>query len=123
MDDGVDTSKGVNLVPSCSIKAATGRPRTYEVIDTDLKEGTWGYPTITGRVVNDSDEEISYLYVNFIFYDKNGNVIGIDGTSVTDIPAGKKGSFDSTLMYTHEGLTLDNIAKYEVIAEDSYYQW
>ncbi len=122
-DDGVNTSNGVNLVPTCSIKAATGRPTSYEVIDTDLKAGTWDYPSITGRVVNDTNEDISYLYVNFIFYDKNGKVIGIDGTSVTDIPAGKKGSFDSTLMFSHDALTLENIANYEVIAEDSYYQW
>ena len=123
LDDGVDTSKGVNLVPTCSIKAATGRPHKYEVIDTDLKEGTWGYPTITGRVVNDTNKDVSYMYVNFIFYDKDGKILGITGTSVTDIPAGKKGSFDSTIMYGHDDLKLDKIVKYDVIAEESYYQW
>lgn len=123
LDDGVNTSKGVNLVPNCSIKVATGRPHRYEVIDTDLKAGSYGYPTITGRIVNDTDEEISYIYVNFIFYDKNDNVIGITGTSVMDIAPGKKGSFDSMLMFSHDDLTLNNIAKYEVVAEDMYYQW
>ncbi len=121
--DGVNTSNGVNLVPTCSIKAATGKPHSYEVIDTDLKEGTWGYPSITGRVVNDTNKDISYIFINFIFYDKSGKIIGIDGTSIMDIPAGKKGSFDSTIMFGHDDLTLKNIANYEIIAEDDYYQW
>lgn len=123
MDDGVDISNGVKLVPDCTVKEAKGRPHTYQVVDTDFKKGSYGYPTITGRVVNDTNEDVSYMYINFIFYDKSGKILGITGTSVTDIKAGKKGSFDCSLMYCDDAVTFENVAKYEIVAEDSYYQW
>ena len=64
-----------------------------------------------------------YLYVRIIFYDANGKVIAIDGTSITDIGAGMKGSFDTSTMFGNDNLKLENIAETKVIAEATYLQW
>ena len=91
--------------------------------DVSVREGDYGDIKITGRVENTSDEDIGYLYINIIFYDNNGEVIAIDGTSVTDIGAGMKGSFDTSTMFGNDNLKLENIADTKVIAEATYYQW
>ena len=44
-------------------------------------------------------------------------------TSVTDIGAGMKGSFDTSTMFGNDNLKLENIADTKVIAEATYYQW
>ncbi|MCR5776826.1 MAG: FxLYD domain-containing protein [Lachnospiraceae bacterium] len=123
IDDGVSTDNGINLVPQITIKKATGEPTRYEVTDLDMREDNYGNPKVTGRIVNNTDEDESYLYINVIFYDSNHKVLAITGTSVTDLSAGGKTSFECSSMFADDTVTIDKIADYEVIAEESYMQF
>ena len=123
IDSGVSFDNGVKLVPQMKLKKANGKPAKYPVSDISVREGDYGYIKITGRVENTSGKDINYLYVTIIFQDKNGKVIGFDGTSITDIGAGMKGSFDTTTYFANDNLKLENIANTIVIAEETYYQW
>lgn len=123
IDDGVSTSNGINLVPQITVKKATGEPARFEVTDTDLREGSLGDPMVTGRVINDTEQDVGYLYINVIFYDANGKVLAITGTSITDLPAGGKASFECDAMFGNDNVTINNIADYKVIAEDTYMQF
>ena len=95
----------------------------YEVTDTDIKEGSLGAPTVTGRLVNDTSEEIGYIYINVIFYDANGKVLAITGTSLSEIPANGKQSFECSSVFGNDNVKVSDIANYEVIAEDTYMQF
>lgn len=123
IDEGVSTDNGIKLVPQITVKKATGEPKRYEVTDTDIKEDSLGKPKVTGRVINDTSEEIGYLYLNVIFYDKEGKVLAITGTSVTEVPANGKGSFECSAMFANDNAKMDNIADYEIIAEETYMQF
>ena len=123
IDEAVSMDNGINLVPQITIKKATGEPARFEVTDTDMRADDYGSTKVTGRVVNDTDKDVGYLYVNVIFYDANGKVIAITGTSVTDLNAGQKVSFECSAMFTNDAVTMENVANYEVIAEDTYMQF
>lgn len=123
IDEGVSTSNGVNLIPQITIKKATGEPNRYAVTDTDLRDDNFGYLKVTGRVENNTDKDVSYLYLNVIFYDENGKVIGITGTSVTGLGAGGKSSFECSTMFSNDRVNMNNVASYTVIAEDTYMQF
>lgn len=123
IDEGVSTDNGINLVPQITIKNATGEPIRFDVSDTDLREDNYGSIKVTGRVENNSTKDVGYLYINVIFYDANGKVLGITGTSVTDLTVGSKVSFECTTMFTNDNVTMSNVADYKVIAEDMYMQF
>ena len=120
-DDGVSLKKGVNLVPSVKVEEATGDFTEYEVVDTDIKKDTLG-PKITGRIVNDTDEDVSVV-ISVVLYDKAGKVIGLYDSSVYDVTAGGKTSFDRTMAFLNADITIKDIADYKVIARSDYYQF
>ncbi len=123
IDDGVSLDNGINLVPQIKVMKATGEPTRFEVTDTELREGNYGSPKVTGRIVNDTTEDVGYLYINVIFYDANGKVLAITGTSVTDLTAGGKTSFECDAMFANENASMSSIADYKVIAEETYMQF
>ena len=123
LDDSVSMDNGINLTPQIKLTKATGKPHAYPVSDLDIKEDGYGYVKVTGRVENDTEETASYVSLYFVFYDADGKAIAITSSSVTDIPAGGKGSFDTSAMFANENLSVDNIADTVVIAEDTYMQF
>ena len=123
LNEGVSTENGVNLVPNYKVEIARGDITEYEVTDTELKEGTFGSPTVTGRVTNNTDQDDSYCYVNIIFYDSEGKVLALTGTSVTDLTAGSTQSFDCTAFFISDSVTMDDIADYKVLARKGYMQF
>ncbi len=123
LDKGISTANGVNLVPQISVESTNTDPIDYDVSDTDIKKDSYGALKVTGRVTNNTSEDESYLYVEIIFYDSEGKVIGITGTSITDLNAGKTVSFDTTTLFGNDSINLDNVADYKVIARAHHYQW
>lgn len=121
--DGVSFDNGVKLVPQLKLTEAKGEPKDFPVSDVTVSEGNYGYINVMGRVENDTDEEIGYLYINIIFYGADGKVIAIDGTSITEVAAGNKGSFDTTCYFSNNNLKFSDIAETKIYARDDYYQW
>ena len=123
LNENVSLDNGIVLAPQIRVEEATGEPVDYPVSDVTVSEGNYGYLNVLGRVENTSDEEIGYLYVDIIFYDANGAVLAVTGTSVTNIPAGGMSSFDTTCYYANENVSFSDIAETEVMAREHYYQW
>jgi len=123
IDSGVSFDNGVKLVPQMKLTKATGKPVSYPVSDISVREGDWGDIKITGRVENNTEQDIDYIYINILFYNSEGKLIAITGTSLTDVGAGNKGSFDTSTAFANENLKLQDIADTVVIAEAMYMQW
>lgn len=122
LDDNIDISNGINCVPSYEIIKANKEPIEYEVSDLSLSKDS-GCAKVTGRVTNTTVEDDSYIYLNIVYYDSTGKVIGITGTSVTDIKAGQTVAFDSSSMFMSGDSSYEDIADYKVVAQQVYIQW
>ena len=123
IDPGVSLDNGVTLVPQMKLKEATGRPVSFPVSDVDVHEDNIGYLKVTGRVENTTDEDVSLVGVKIIFLDSAGKAIAFNSTTITEIAAGGKASFDVSTMFANDNLKLENIAETKVIAEDMYIQF
>ena len=120
--DGVTDIKGLQLVPQYVVKTTTQTPQEYEVSDISLKDDTFGVKAV-GRVTNGTDKDQSYLYIQILYYDADQNILGISGTSITDFLAGRTVSFEISGMNLPDGLTVDQIADYKVIAQETFFGW
>ena len=120
--DGVTDIEGLQLVPQYVVKTTTQTPQEYEVSDVSLKDDTFGV-TAVGRVTNGTDEDQSYMYIQILYYDSDQNILGISGTSITDFLAGRTVSFEISGMDLPDGLTVDQIAEYKVIAQETFFGW
>lgn len=118
----VSMGNGVKFVPDVTVIPATGEPLDYEVFDTALKAGTFGMPTLTGRVKNTTDKDTS-LYIEVIYYDATGKVLTISGTNVYDFTARSTKSFEINGLLIGENATMETIADYKVLARAYYYQF
>ena len=121
-DKDMSFEKGCNLQPKVKVKKAKGTLKRHEVTDTSLFNSDYGTVGVKGRIVNETDKEISLIYVTTVFYDKEGKVLGISGTNVTGITANDKTSFDDSGMFM-EKFTVDQVDHYTVYADEMYLQF
>ena len=123
IDEGVSLDNGVNLVPNYTVEEASGDIVDYDLSDLDFRAGDLGYPTVTGRITNNTTRDDSYLYVNVVFYDANGKTLAVTGTSVTDLNAGSTVSFECPCYFMDDNANMSTIADYKVIARRMYMQF
>lgn len=123
IDESVSLANGVNFAPQINVIKSDSAPVYYEVFDTDLREGTFGNPKVTGRVKNNTSKDDSLLYIEVILYDKNGNVLEIAGTNITGLTAGKTVSFEINAMFLGEKANMSSIASYKISAQKAHYQF
>lgn len=123
IDKSVSLDNGVKLVPSYTVEKARGEIVDYEVSDTEMRTEENGKVKVTGRVANQTDEDDGYLYIQAIFYDAEGKVAAITGTSVTELTAGSKQSFDITTAFTDDNANAENVKSFNIIARKSHYQF
>ena len=122
IDNNVPLENGVNLKPVPSVEKARGTIVEYEVSDVSLRAGMYG-PTVTGRVLNNTDTDNSYFYIQVIYYGADGKVLAISGTSITDFKAGSQTSFEITPIGVPLGLPFDKIADYKIVARPEHLQF
>ena len=123
IDNSVSLDNGIKLVPQMKLSAASGKPHAFPVSDVSVTPGNMNDVKVTGRVENDTNEEISYIYIHIIFYDSSGKALAMKGTSLSKIAPGSKGSFDTSTLFGNSNLKIEDIADTKVIAEDSYHQF
>lgn len=121
--DDIDTSNGLKFAPHYEVEEAKYEITDYEAGDLDIREDSAWKCKVTGRLSNTSDEKISLIYVNAIYYDADGNVLGISGTNLTDIEAGDTESFEITGQFFRDGVSFSDIADYKVIPRAVYMQF
>lgn len=123
IDSSVSTDNGVVLKPQFSLKKSTNPIIDYEITDTDMRPGDYMGLKFTGRVTNNTDEDLSSLEVYVVCYNSANEVILITSTYVSDLAAGMTRSFDTSTMFDDSSVNYDDIATYNVIARKSSYQW
>ena len=120
---GVAFPDGLVFVPHYNMETTLSAPTVLDVSDTSLKSGETTLPTITGRVTNNSGSDVSIIYLQAIAYGADGKVIGITGTTLTDLANGTTQSFNQVFFELNQGKTIGDIANYKVIAQTPYYGW
>ena len=101
----------------------TDLPATrYPVSGTSIKDGKFGI-TIVGTVTNNTSEDEGLLWLSFVLYDSNDHPIGLYGTNILDFNAGQTRGFEASGMMLPNYVTLDKVARYEVIAAPIQYQF
>lgn len=123
LNESVKNFDSIKAVPHIDVIESDENPVEYEVSDTSLTKNIIGLPSVLGRVTNRTDEDDPLLYLNVIFYDKNGEVIFISGVNVLDLYAGTTKSFECSTIGMPSNIAYGDIANYKVIARKSHYQF
>lgn len=122
-NDAVKNASSIVAVPKLEIVESDEEPITYQIWDISFTQGDF-LPSVVGRITNNTREDDSLVYVQAIFYGKNGNVIYITGTNIMNLLAGQTQSFNISILPTSDkNISYENIANYEVIARKSHYQF
>ena len=121
--DDVDDSNGLKLVPNYKVDEAKHEIVDYETSDVSIREDNVWKCKIIGRLTNTTNEKIGIIYVNAIYYDAEGNVLGISGTNLTDIEAGATESFEIIGQFFRDDVSFSDIADYKVIPRAWYLQF
>jgi len=122
-DMSVDASQTLNLVSNVNVEKARVANVRYPVTDTAISVGSDGSMHVTGRVENNTDVDDSMMYVQAELFDANGNILAIMGTTLTDLTAGSKQSFDISAWGISETVTADQVASFQVVANKSAMQF
>lgn len=123
LDDSVSLDNGLNFVPNVTVVEATSTlPIECVVSDISVRDGTYNVSTL-GRITNPTNKDCSYMYATVIYYNSSGAVIGITGTSVLGLEAGKTTSFEISGINLSRKISAEEVAHYRIIAQDYYYQY
>ncbi|SCW48587.1 hypothetical protein SAMN02910456_01345 [Ruminococcaceae bacterium YRB3002] len=129
IDEGVSLDNGVNLVPTFTIEIAKkGKDAIvdYPVSDLDIRDNDYGMGIkVTGRVTNNTDEEISLTdaMIIAVFFDADGEILDVGYTYPSSIGAGATSSFEISTIFGNENVSTSNVADYTVIARGKYFNW
>lgn len=121
--DDIDTSNGLKMVPHYKVDEGRSDVIDYEVSDLAIREDQMWKCMVSGRLTNTSEKEISLIYVNAVYYDAEGNVLGISGTNLTDIEVGDTESFKITGQFFRDDVSYSDIAEYRVVPRGIYFQF
>ncbi len=121
--NGVSNPDDLVLSAQYVVKTTNATPHEYPVTDVSTKADNYGGLTVVGRVTNDTDEDHSLLYVQVLYYDESGNIIGISGTNLTDFLAGRTISFEISSMYLQNKAKSGNISTYKIVAREPFFGW
>lgn len=106
------------LVPKFKAEASFVEPIKYDVSDTSISKAKYGGVSVIGRITNNTSKDKSYLYINVAYFDAEGKVLGISGTSITGLDAGKTVSFEISGSFMNSDFSVADVVSYEVLAED-----
>ena len=122
-DENVIIYNSSEIVPKFEILMANGNVENYKVTDISLNlDSITGNQKVVGRITNNySKESDALMYIQTIYYDKNGRVVYIDGTTFgKEIKPNETVSFHSTA-YLKNYIDPTKIESYHVIAQNCYY--
>lgn len=113
-----------HMVPTYDIQYTEKEAVYYPVSNTSIRASSYGTVTVLGTLTNNSDEDISSLWVVAVLYNSAGKPIGVCGTNIMNtIKKGATRGFEISGMYLPAYVTLDKVASYEIIASPQQYQY
>lgn len=112
------------LIPNLTIEESKNEIIRYEISDTSISVGSFAPIDVIGRITNNTSEDASLVWVAVVFFDENDIPLGIAGTNVTDLAAGNSQSFEVSTIYLSDlDISVDDVARYEVYACKTQYQF
>lgn len=123
LPDEMDMSAHYTMSYNLDIKRATKSPTIYKVSDLSSGTGSFGYPSVTGRVTNDSGSDDSLVYIEVVYYNEKGTPIAVEGTNVTNLKAGTTQSFEISGITLGSYIDKSEIASYKVFARKNHIQF
>lgn len=121
--DGID-AETIIAVPHVSLEEAKVDCIRLDVSDLDIKGSEYGDIEVTGRVENNTGEDQSSVYIAAFMFDADNKLIAraID-LSFDSLPAGEKVGFSASTFSLPDGVTVDSVANYTVVAYPMQFQF
>lgn len=127
VDTIVDVEAGSKLilVPHVDAEKATIDKVTLPISDETLKtRDLTNEIYLSGRVENNTGEDLSMVYVSSVLYDKEGKPLAVLYTILTDdLKAGDKMGFEASALSLPDNITTDAIAEFKTTAYPYEYQF
>lgn len=123
--DGIEAGEELTVIPTVDIEKAKVSKKEYPVTDVKFSDSGWSIGHFLGRVENNTSDDISYVSIDVVLFDKNNHPLGVASTYITDkIASNSKSGFDFTLYGDLPFSTkFEDIASYKIIAYKSQYQF
>lgn len=113
-------SEAVTAIPDIEIIESKSDAVEYLVSDTLLQDDG---VTVIGKVTNNTSEDDTLLYIEAIYYNSSGDIIGITGTNILGLTSGSTKSFKCSAAGTAGIIEKkEKVANYKVVARKASYQ-
>lgn len=112
------------LVPHEKVEKAKVDCIRLETSDVTVQSEQYGGVKITGRVENNSDKDVSFVYVTVFLYNSENELLATAFTILTDdLKAGDKIGFSASTISVPDYVTLENVDHYEIYAYPAQMQF
>lgn len=111
------------MIPTLVVEYTSLPVERFPVANVSIQDTQFYDFKTVGIIGNATTEDKGYMYINAIYYNEADIPIYIDGTSITDVLAGQVKGFEIPALLLPNYISKENIARVEVIAEPSQYQW
>lgn len=112
------------LRPTINVESTNLSATKFSVSGTSIKTTDFGKNIdVLGTITNNTSEDEGLLWVVIVLFDNNNLPIGVYGTNILDVNAGSTVGFEAEGWHLPEYITINDVAKYEVIAAPTQYQF
>lgn len=112
------------LRPTINVEPTNLSATRLAVSGTSIKTTSFGKNIdVLGTITNNTAESEGLLWVVIVLFDNNNLPIGIYGTNILDVNAGSTVGFEAEGWHLPEYITINDVARYEVIATPTQYQF
>lgn len=110
--------------PTINVEPTNLSATRLTVSGTSIKTTSFGKNIdVLGTITNNTAESEGLLWVVIVLFDNNNLPIGIYGTNILDVNAGSTVGFEAEGWHLPEYITINDVARYEVIAAPTQYQF
>lgn len=122
--DGIDDALDVKILPRPKADKAKVDLVRFNVTDVELVDEAYGGIKAKGRVENATDEAQKMAYIAIILFDSSDKPIGVLMTILMDeLAAGDKIGFEASTMTLPDGITTENVTRFEAYSYPTQMQF
>ena len=107
-------------IPRFNVKSKNVKPIRLKISDITITDEKYSAPKTMGRITNNTNSDISGVYVVFIYYDINKSPIGVVHDYIISIPSGQTRAFETLSLELSNNLKKSDINSYLAYAYQNY---
>jgi len=112
------------LRPTVNVESTNLSATRFSVSGTSIKTTDFGKNIdVLGTITNNTSEDEGLLWAVIVLFDNNNLPIGVYGTNILNVNAGSTVGFEAEGWHLPEYITINDVARYEVIAAPTQYQF